>query len=208
MIPISRRFYWLVIVLLAAASVPVVTHGIGRYRNEDCADPEAFRDALRIEGTLSAEQRAISSRSTRVQWTSGEVEGHGRPTFQIVRSFRARWLSERPSSLVEPQIEAERQNVDEIEVDGRTLPIRMVYDETGARKRLVAFLFVYAGEPVARPLVAQLRSGFSQLLHGTRPLTLFLISGGTAPWNLPKLEERARDWLAAAWRHYEATCQP
>jgi hypothetical protein len=63
-------------------------------------------------------------------------------------------------------------------------------------------------EPVEQPLRADLSNALDQLFRGTRPVTLFLISGTSNAPTLAAFEDHANSWLAAVWTEYQRACRP
>jgi hypothetical protein len=76
----------------------------------------------------------------------------------------------------------------------------------GRSKRILAYLLVYEGRAVGNPYVAQLTSAPRQLVGGSRPMTLFLVSGEVRSSDFEAAEADAREWLKRAWQKYSAVC--
>ena len=62
------------------------------------------------------------------------------------------------------------------------------------------------GRAVANPYLAQLRAFPSQLFRGTRPMTLFLVSGEVPLDRMALAEKESHHWLLSAWQRYERNC--
>ena len=75
-----------------------------------------------------------------------------------------------------------------------------------ARKRIVAYLLMYEGRAVGNPYIAQLASAPRQLVRGSRPMTLFLVSSHVRSSALEAADAPAWEWLTRAWQKYRAVC--
>ena len=74
--------------------------------------------------------------------------------------------------------------------------------------QLVVYMFVAGSGPVASPLLMELESALPQLLSGSRPSTLLMVSGMARQQRWQVAEAAAVDWLASALDYYREVCLP
>ena len=216
MTPISPRYALPVLAMLSLTLVLVLSHALHPRYVDDCANPEALLATAMIERyrTPRAEWKEhwARHRPDRVQWSEATVpfgeNGKNPLHLLIIRSFRAASLSRRPIGLLPDLFQPEHRNSSHVERGSTRLPIHRVYDDTRAFTHIAAYFFVYAGRPVNNPFLAQLRSAATQIVRGTRPLTLLLAEGSSPSGQLEALEERLEEWLIAAWDYYRSVCTP
>jgi hypothetical protein len=125
-----------------------------------------------------------------------------------VRSYSPSELYENPLRLLDLKLDPEDYVIQQVDVGSRSVPVHVVRDRTRSPHHVVAYLFVYRGEPVAGPLWAHLASLPALVLDGVEPMTLFISDGptGLARAGDP-VEQRAVEWVVSAWRRYEAACR-
>jgi hypothetical protein len=129
--------------------------------------------------------------------------------YAVIRSYNAKRLYYRPEHRYLHGAVPNVQTIEWIDYAGTRLPIhRSFYPSTASsqRKRIVAYLLMYEGRAVGNPYIAQLVSAPRQLLRGSRPMTLFLVSGEVRSSDLEAAEAHAREWLTRAWQKYRAVC--
>jgi hypothetical protein len=196
-----------------------------------CRSPEALKATSLIPGTTALGTFDQLDERT-FQWSEGEVASALtlRPmSFQIVRSYdgahlvtqatrigsdalvRARLHPRTPTDEERSKLrlQPEALALRELAVDGATVPVHLAWDHTQPGvSRLVAWTFVFDGEPVARPFAAQLSHAADLALGGPRPLTLVSIAAFAERPRAVQVEEAALAWLADAWRFIHAACAP
>jgi hypothetical protein len=208
--PLSGRHRVALAGLLLATAAVVSWARLTPRANDSCARPEALRATSLITGSTALGERTEDLTAETFQWSEGQVEHpvwRDRPLrFQIIRSYAAPTLYERPVRFAGAKLEPERHDVCEIRAGGDTLPVHLVWDPTREPAVFVAYLFAYRNRPVATPLLAQLRSAIDLLLSGPEPLTLFLITADETDENAPAVEETALRWIGEAWAHFERAC--
>lgn len=187
MTPLSTRYAVPLLVLLALALVPVMFHSYRTSHYEDCANPGALLEPR--EGTIELEGSRV-------------LQLH----FRIYRSFEPKYLYMRPAANLAERFRTDGRKLKWIDAGDEKLPVYMLYEHSGRAIRLAAYTFVYNSRPVAHPFVAQLTSSLTQLFEGTRPLTLFLISGRASRDRLGAMEAAAEEWLIASWNRYRSVC--
>lgn len=210
MISVSPRYAVPVLVLALLVGVPVYLNFAGVLRHDDCAHPEVLR-VLSIDGSQPVPiERALSAEI--VQWSEGTVPLGERPEppfrYAIVRSLDPGRVLNRPYGPVLDDFDASSQGQAWRERDGTRLPMHWVEGRAPKRSSFASYVYVYDGEPVARPLLAILLSAPVRLLRGAQPLTLMVIGGEVAESRLETTRAAAEDWLFAAWSHYREVCRP
>ncbi len=212
MTPVSTRYGPHLLILLLLASVPVLVHFYVGVRADACANPGALRETAGIAGSRLGRERPDMHHRTRVQWTEGFVD-MGRPgqrelAFRIQRSFEPSRYYLGPTAYRAATPFADRAELRWVDADGEKLPVHLLYDRSEPRVKLSAYLYVYDSQPVWHPFPASLGSAPWQLVHGTRPLTFYLVYGSVPRARVAVAEELATQWLVAAWKHYRGVCSP
>ncbi len=205
MIRVSRVHAPVALAVLGLAMVPTLYALLVAGRHDSCADPTAMAGVGSALAWQDLEDRRASSDSATIQWTHGADSELGvTRRFTVVRSFDAVRLYIRPPRFLLPNFETEIQTLDWLETGSERIPVHRLYDGSGGVPHLLSYVFVYGGEPVQRPLFAQLRSSLSQLLGGTRPLTLLMVA--TQGLDSDAAVAQANAWLDETWRYYRAAC--
>jgi hypothetical protein len=198
--------------LLLVALVPVAYHAYGDANHDDCADPAGLLASYQIPGTQDDNERWDKHVNGWIQWTEGNLQVGRRSTdpliFRIVRSFHGRRVYLSPTGFIPGKLEPDDNVVEWLDVDGERVPIHVgsVFEHSRQAMMLVAYMFAYGNEPVAHPFRAQLASAIPEIFEGSRPVTLFIVSGFAPRERLKATEATAREWLAGAWRLYRSSC--
>jgi hypothetical protein len=207
----SARYAPLLLVLGLLTAAPVAFHRLERPRNDECADPEALREVPRLAGSGRPVERWEKHGPEVIQWTEAGLPVPGQREdlrAAVIRSYKPIGLYTRTPRLVLGPFEAEQQGIRTVEAGDRQLPVQTVFDGTHGRNAMASYLFLYQGEPVAHPFVAQLLDAPSQLFTGTHPLTVILVGGEVPRARRGQAQEVAGRFIAAAWRHYRESCFP
>ncbi len=213
MIPLSPRYLPPLLVLLVLAAIPVTIHGVGVLRSDDCRDPEALQSTERIPGSQpDPSAREWFSRAL-VQWSVGGVRigpgGRQELRYRIVRSYDAGELYNYPLKFVEQPFDPDRTEFSWREAQGERLPVYVAsLHRRGRWVQLAIYMFVAGSGPVASPLRTELESTLPQLLSGSRPSTLLMVSGIAPRQRRQEIEAAAVDWLASALAYYREVCLP
>jgi len=216
-IPISPRYALPLLGLLLLALIPAVIQQLNPRRIDSCKMPEALKATSLIPGAQARGERLEKRNRNVIQWSEGEIEvevemkpgRRRRPElgFQIIRTYDARPIYERPVSLVEGAPEPEQHFIRQQQTAAGTVPIHVVVDKTGRQGRVIAYLFVYDDEPVAMPFWSQAKNVFRELVTGARPLTLFLVDAKAAGRPTQAVADRATEWLGGAWEYFDEMCR-
>jgi hypothetical protein len=203
----TRPLRWLLPLLLLAA-VPVSLVALRGERWDDCADPEALS---RIGAVLEGEPAEFQPfyRSHVFHRHEGNLPvGPKLPPFRyrIVRSDEPRYPFEQPTRFLQVPMNPERSVVRLIEADGRSVPVHFDYAHFAEALRVAGSIYVYDGQPVDALLPLQVRSAWTQLVRGRRPITLFQIHGHGPSAARTEIEDRQIAWLLSAWSAYRDVC--
>ncbi len=214
MIPVSRRYSIVLLLLAGIAAVPVTLHASGVLRTDDCAAPDALSRLENLPGTRAGTLDAPPP-PLRIQHLPFEVEPEkdfdrrfGLLAAAILRSFDPARIYSSPVRFVDPNFEADERHDSALAVDGVRIPVRWLLDHTKQPPRYAAFFYAYDGRPVRRPSWAMLRAVPERLLTGQLPLTLVMISGPVPSGELDSVRTPTEAWLEAAWRHFAGACLP
>lgn len=200
--------------LLVAVGVLLAPLAVARFevrRHDDCQNPERALEIKGLPFTRTFSERLEKYDEDVPQWTQAEIDIGERGVElrgALVRSFDAIRLYTRPPGILLGQFEAGQREVEHVEVDGKTLPIQTIIDRANGRRAVASYLFVFGGEPVRHPSLAQLKRAPELVLDATRPLTLLIAGGPVMPGKLSVAREKTRDWLIAAYRHQRDACFP
>lgn len=205
MIGLSPRFAVAAGALLLCAALPVLLHAGLRPVRDDCRDPDAFFGAPRIAG---AEVSRVVTEDGAASGVEGELE---RVPLQVkvLRTFEPFRFYARPLEYgfrTHLYVDAARTRYVEAGDDRLALHWR-----TNAWSDLIEFEgygLAQGGRPVWHPIESGLALAGSQLLSGTQPVTLFIVSGGDRREDLAQVTREADAWLAQAWHELEAACEP
>lgn len=211
MISLSPKYGAALLALLLGAATLGTAARWGARRHDPCRSPEALKATSLIPGTTALGERLESLTLATFQWSEGTVAN---PVFrdqafrfQIIRSYDAPSLYERPVMFAGDKLEPERSEVQEVETASGGLPLHVVWDHTTSPSRLAAYFFVFDNRAVRSPLRAQLGRAVELAITGQRPLTLVLISGEATRATVERAERAATDWLARAWPFVAEACR-
>jgi hypothetical protein len=208
-IQISSRYLGILLALLIIVLAPVSIYSYRGHPVDDCARPDALRDVMRIPGTLDAREQWRVYGPRVAQSTAGRIASEqGLPPmdFRVMRTFEPVRAYLRPYGFLSPAVEPDQSLFRSVEVDGEELQIPVVHGNRGSHVHFATYLLIYAHRIDNKPFRTQLETALAQLVRGTRPITLFLVSGIVPQTRLRVAEREAFDWLANAWRHYGSVC--
>ena len=140
--PVSARYAVPLALLCALALLPVARNVWAGHRSDDCAHPTALVPGTGID---DPEQRAAREREMREQFEAfafreGIARGADSRTdlaWSIVRTGSAKRVYYRPEYWLSGHSEASAQSIDELEVDGRRLPVhRVQFAQRGGQVQL------------------------------------------------------------------------
>ena len=206
----STRYVWPIVALALVAGAVVWPRWLAPTRVDPCAHPEVLGVTGLIPGTQPEGERRERRSADIVQWSEGRVVDEKYPRdpllFRIVRSYSVLKAAERPLGLMPKVLEPETVRMESLAAADGPLPVRVVRSSGHESFQIVAYFFAFGNEPVLHPFVAQLGGLFRELVHGRRPLTVFLAGGAATPESATHREELALRWLGAAWQHYRGMC--
>ena len=212
MIPLSPRYLPPLLVLLVLAAIPVTIHRAGVLQSDDCRDPEALQATERIRGSRPDPSARERISNALVQWSVGGVRigpgGRQELRYRIVRSYDASDLYNDPLKFLEQPFDPDRTEFSWRETRGERLPVYVATLHRGGWVQLAVYMFVAGSGPVASPLLMELESALPQLLSGSRPSTLLMVSGIAPRQRRQEIEPAAVEWLASALAYYREVCLP
>jgi len=209
---VSTRFAAPLLVLLVIALVPVAIYSTVTPSVDGCSQPEGLlrvseiSSSSRLMDNMPGRPWLIKDRDfiQRIQGYTGGDNDASEFEFIIMRVYGLPTSFVRPTTFLPGRFEANLQRSDQLQVGSDQLPVYV--DIQG--NRFAAYFFIYDARPVKSPLVARLSGALQELVKGRRPLTSILIAGEIRGRMSSDLPEEARDWLAAAWSHYQRVCAP
>ena len=210
----TRQARWLVL-LLAAALVPIVLEAVRPRRHDDCRHPDMLTLTLAIPGSKPSPRRPgedgrnVGGDAQFTQWTEGQVEGpddgESALQFWIIRAWDAGAAS--PRRVLREAFDPEVHEVRELASEAGPLPVHVAIDRTRSPGRLVAWTWIYDGQPTADIFPALLRAAPRRLVTGSVPVTLLLVDGVAGDRDPADLDGAATKWLAGAWSHIARYCR-
>lgn len=212
MTPLSSRYQPYIVVLTFLTLIPVTIHSYVKVRGDDCPNPaQLVQEVQARESDPGRSEWMQSLYDAEQYWEGGVYPRTNRLSLEyaVIRSYNAKRLYYRPEHRYLRGAVPNVQTIEWIDYAGTRLPIhRSFYPSTasGQRKRIVAYLLMYEGKAIGNPYIAQLVSAPRQLVRGSHPMTLFLVSGEVHSSDFEAAEADAREWLKRAWQTYRAVC--
>ncbi len=210
MIPISKRYGLPLLALLVAVALPVGFLNLAPRRIDDCIDPGAFFDLERIDERFTSTLEKPEGEASRPNHARARIEP---PTprsaeLQIVArlDYGLSGRYQHPASTILSRLEPDRSELRWVESGGDRIPIHLDYQQIDAGVRFAAYFFAHAGKPVVGPFRTRIRSAPRELLRGTRPILMVVVSGTSGLLTLHDTERRATEALATVWSHYQEMC--
>jgi hypothetical protein len=203
---ISARFAGAAIALLVTAAVPVLFHAVTAPTYDDCANPEAFFGAARIGG---ADMVALGGLLNKFEGAEGQLRSGSRYhlAVRVVRTFSPSPLYASPIMFgFDTALYLHPAEARWLEAGDDVLPVHWNSYEVQRTARIEAYSFVQGGVPVWNPLQSGLALALPQLVGGTRPVTVLIVSGVGSRDELPALSRAAERWFVSAWQQFEAAC--
>lgn len=208
MTPLSPRYALGMLILSGVALIPVTVNTYVGYRSDDCAHPDVLLG--RPESLHGWRQRVVERVFEAFAWREGSVAGGPGEAdlhYSILRSYDPKKLYYRPDYGMIENVRPVGRELEWLEADREWLPVHVpTYPQRGARRHVGAYLLVYAGELVARPILNQLLSSPRQMFVGNQPMTLYFVWAQAPRGAHPATEERLREWLVEAWRRHQLIC--
>lgn len=210
MIALSRKHSLPMLVLLALTLLPVVVHSYFGFRTDDCAHPDVIlggcyaasaddgRRAAWMKETLDAESWCEGTIPTDLPGVNLDV--------RIVRSYDPKKLYHNPELAFMRGYSVKSKGIDLMEAGLEKIPIHRLHFDPDRGSVFGAYLMVYNSKPVANPYTSQVLSFLPQLLSGSRPMTLYFVSGAAAPGALEPIKRAGIQWLVQSWQRYGEAC--
>ena len=212
MIPLAQRYSRSAIALLAIAVIAVALHRALAAHVDPCADPDrvlhldAYGHDYKVEEHLGTGDRYPQQRLDGT--LPPAVPGGGELWFRVVRADEPFPIYSK-SFLITLLLPEDRSELRELRVGSDALPVHRVFDDSLGKIRLTRYYVVHGVRPVAHLLRSGIATAWQQLLHGTLPVTVFVVTGtAETAETLPAVEGAAEAWLSAAWSDFRAACRP
>jgi hypothetical protein len=194
-------------VLLAAGGLARVQLASDPGGDETCADPAALIDADGLGLETVAVDYPRKHRHLRMDgYLKPRSAREGPLAFTVRRTFQLpNWLI-RPTTALPGPKEPDRFETRTLDVDGTPVTVRFSYAMHRNSQRFAAYTLGFGGESRLSGFWLRVLDAPSSLLRGIRPITYIGVAGQTNRISLPAQEERALEFIAAAWRLYERAC--
>ena len=210
---LSTRYTPHLAIVMLLAAVPVVLHSYARVENDECAAPARLVRRSIVRPPSTERIAFVEATFGTSQFREGRLpaeDGLPAMSWVVVRTHDAKNLYYRVAHRVLGR-EPDRVRVESVQVGNVALPIRQVEytPELGSPlDTRASYLLVYDGKPVANPYLNQLLAAPLRVFTGSRPMTVFFISGRTTRDQVAALQEQQTRWLTDSWHEYRAICFP
>jgi hypothetical protein len=198
------------LLLLALSTGLVAFYGRAPARYEDCANPAELFDPYRISvesryrGSIQSDQTPLDRRLD--GFVARQSKRDSLLAFSLRRSYSVPSWMLRPTLSVPGPREPDHFETVDLAVAGQTIPVRFGYSATTSSIEFTGYFFAHEHESISSPVAARILGASRAFTSGVRPITLFAISGSAHRARAEHEQERAREWLAAAWTHYRSVC--
>lgn len=195
----------LALTLVATGCVLSVTLRGGRW--ERASEPLQIADVRAIAGTESFERRKLGSDNLMFDWTFGSLASPGGElAYMVLRSDRPSTLAVSWVLKLKRTLDPLGAWVEEREIDDQTIDIHWIEESVGRGTHFAARSEVLGCDPLHSLLRSQLLTAPSQLVHGTLPLTVYVVEGTTSQVEKADAQQLVSNWLVEAVRHHRAVC--
>lgn len=206
MTALSPRFAAAAAALFLAAAVPVWFHALSAPTYDDCRDPDRFFAATRLGG---AQMEVAKHRSRASRATEGRLHARTRNAVRV-RAFRTYEPSRLYASPMSFGFDSMSYLVPRetrwLETGDDILPVHWSSYEMEGIVHIEAYAYIQGGMPTWHPLQSGVALALPQLVEGTRPLTVLIVSGTGRPDEVPALEVAVEGWFVDAWRQLKVSC--
>jgi hypothetical protein len=208
--PISARFTGAIAALALLAGAVAWQAELAPRRIEACADPIALLDPLAIDpGSAPPSDRTWAADRTRGRVSGvlpGEDPRDADLDFLVLRTWGLPQGIQNPSLYLPGRLEPDRLAKRRLAADGGEIPVFEAMQEVERRAHFASYFYAYGDRAVTSPGFERLLRAPGELVRGSRPITLFAVSGRVSRFELARARERADRWLASAWQHYRRAC--
>ncbi len=213
MIALARRYGTASLALLGIALLAVALHHATAARFDPCADPAQLTQ-LEAFGPLHSVRKDVDVGSGRPPlWVEGRLPPRGRAGRPVLFRFiridapHAFYHKFEPF-LIDPVLPEDRSELRPLRVGSDVLPVHRSYDDSSDLIRITRYFFVQGTQPVSHPFPGGLAIAWDQLVRGTQPVGLFVVTGVAKPATVRAFEARTEAWLAEVWTDYRELCRP
>ena len=176
-------------------------------RWEPASHPERLADVSQLPGTATFETMKLGSDHLMFAWTYGELDAPAHSLDYLVLR------SERPSTLAVSWVLKLERPLDplgawgeERDVDGVPILVHWIEEAVGNGIHFAARTEVLGCKPTDSLMRSQILSAPRQLIHGTLPLSVYVVDGVVVRHDQEKIRRVASDWLVDAVRHHLEVC--
>ena len=127
---------------------------------------------------------------------------------RVVRSFNPFYLRQRATTALNVQLVPDNSAVMRVATPFGDLVVHVLRKYAASKAQVVVYTYIFEGQSVEMPILAEAAALPSTLLHGARPVTLLLASASRDHGYLEPAVTEAIAWLGDAWGYYQAVCQP
>ncbi|MGK0485951.1 MAG: hypothetical protein ACJAYI_001460, partial [Myxococcota bacterium] len=176
MINLSPRLALIAAVLFIASALPVWFHVAKTPTSDECRDPEAFFLASEIAN--ASMRKPVPRRRTSIS-VEGRLYTTASEPLKVLafRSYASSRFYASPMSFgFDTMAYIIPREVRSLEVKGNVVPVHWSQYEMLGKVYIEAYLYVQGGRPVSHPLQSGLRLAVDQLISGTRPLNVLILS--------------------------------
>jgi hypothetical protein len=209
-IPLSGRHSLLAVIAVWACAVVTGFHGLVGPRVEDCAAPAALLSRELFARSVAGSTTAGSPEKYAFAQNEGRIPTRdpwrNEPRWRLLRTYdltRSYFAPPGLFSMVSPE---DRDHVVTRDAGGRELPIHVRVDDSAGYTNVAAYLYVFAGEPVAHPFVASLGAALPQVLAGALPINVLVAEGDVENDRAAGGQETLVDWVRSAWLEFDSVC--
>jgi hypothetical protein len=206
MINLSPRFALIAVVLFVASALPVWFHVAKMPTNDACRDPEAFFLASEIAN--ASMRKPVPRRRTSISVKGRLFTAASEPLDVLAfRTYSSSRFYASPMSFgFDSMAYIIPREVRSLKVKGNVIPVHWSQYEMLEKVYIEGYLYVQGGSPVSHPLQSGLRLAVDQLMNGTRPLNVLILSAVGDIDETEVLETVAEEWFQEAWEQLKAAC--
>lgn len=129
-------------------------------------------------------------------------------TVRVVRSFNPFFLRQRAATALGVHLVPDRREVRRVSTPSGDLVVHVLRKHSASKSKVLAYTYIFDGNSVEVPILAEAAALPSTLLHGARPVTLLLVYADREHGYLEPAVDEAIAWLVDTWSYYQATCRP
>jgi hypothetical protein len=206
MINLSPRLALIAAILFIGSALPVWFHVAKTPTSDECRDPEAFFLASEIAN--ASMRKPVPRRRTSISVEGRLFTAASEPLKVLAfRTYASSRFYASPMSFgFDSMAYIIPREVRSFKVKGNVVPVHWSQYEMLGKVYIEAYLYVQGGRPVSHPLQSGLRLAVDQLISGTRPLNVLILSAVGDIDETQVLETATEEWFQEAWQQLQAAC--